>query len=348
MHHRSQVLSSLNRDLSHFGGDSTILHTITAILMVISYEYRVRDAYPGNACAATHMRGLQTIISQPNILASEYSVLHVTQVQRALFWQDIICSLATGAPRLLQFDNRGIFTRLREDETYRSYFTLPQGFIPHRHGWPVEVSAVFEDLNALCCIVDTMRQGTGASISLVNNANEDTLANPVPLMEDFDDEGYPLCNSQAELQIRLVDLLSGTRRDGSQGAEALIYRACLFAAYLCTYRLSEGVWGGYFAPEKCVTKILDCMTDFTRQISPWKLAPDITFWLLYMAGGLTKSQLHEEQAAVLVERYRCFYSVGYDRDWELVKMRLKKFIWCEHVMEQKMYNFWQECQSGFC
>ncbi|KAG4253862.1 hypothetical protein FPRO03_14209 [Fusarium proliferatum] len=344
MHHRSQVLQSLNRDLAHFGGDSTILHTITAILMLISYEYRVRDAYPGNACAATHMRGLQAIISQPNILASQYSVLHLTQVQRALFWQDIICSLATGAPRLLQFDNRGIFTRLREDEMYRNYFTLPQGFISHSHGWPAEVSAVFEDLSALCCIVDTMRQGTGASISLVDNANEDTLANQVPLMEDLDDEGYPLCNSQAELQIRVVDLLSTTVRLGSQSEEALIYRACLFAAYLCTYRLSEGVWGGYFAPEKCVTGILDCMTDFTGQMSPWKLAPDITFWLLYVAGGLTKSQLYKDQAAALVERYRCFYANGYDRDWELVEMRLKKFTWCEHVMKENMYIFWQACQ----
>ncbi|KAG4278257.1 hypothetical protein FPRO04_13950 [Fusarium proliferatum] len=344
MHHRSQVLQSLNRDLAHFGGDSTILHTITAILMLISYEYRVRDAYPGNACAATHMRGLQAIISQPNILASQYSVLHLTQVQRALFWQDIICSLATGAPRLLQFDNRGIFTRLRGDEMYRNYFTLPQGFISHSHGWPAEVSAVFEDLSALCCIVDTMRQGTGASISLVDNANEDTLANQVPLMEDLDDEGYPLCNSQAELQIRVVDLLSTTVRLGSQSEEALIYRACLFAAYLCTYRLSEGVWGGYFAPEKCVTGILDCMTDFTGQMSPWKLAPDITFWLLYVAGGLTKSQLYKDQAAALVERYRCFYANGYDRDWELVEMRLKKFTWCEHVMKENMYIFWQACQ----
>ncbi|CVL07879.1 uncharacterized protein FMAN_09742 [Fusarium mangiferae] len=344
MHHRSQVLQSLNRDLTHFGGDSTILHTITAILMLISYEYRVRDAYPVNACAATHMRGLQAIISQPNILASQYSVLHLTQVQRALFWQDIICSLATGAPRLLQFDNRGIFTRLREDETYRNYFTLPQGFVPHSHGWPAEVSAVFEDLGALCCIVDAMRQGTGASISLVDNGNDDTLANQVPLMEDLDDHGYPLCNTQAELQIRVVDLLSTTVRVGSQGEEALIYRACLFAAYLCTYRLSEGVWGGYFAPEKCVTGILDCMTDFARQMSPWKLASDITFSLLYMAGGLTKSQLHRDRAVELLGRYRCFYATGYDRDWELVEMRLKKFIWCEHVMKQKMYRFWQVCQ----
>ncbi|ENH65010.1 hypothetical protein FOC1_g10001578 [Fusarium oxysporum f. sp. cubense race 1] len=348
MHHRSQVLQSLNRDLSRFGGDSTILHTITAILMLISYEYRVRDTNPGPACAATHIHGLQTIISQRNILTSQHSVSHVTQVQRALFWQDIICSLATGAPRVLQFDNRGMFTRLREDETYRSYFALPQGFIPHTYGWPAAVPAVFEDLNALCCAVDTMRRGTRAPITFVNNGDKDISVTPMPLMEDLDDEGYPLCNSQANLQIRLVDLLSGTRRDGSQSEETLIYRACLFAAYLCTYRLSEGVWGGCFAPEKCVTEILDCMTDFTRQMSPWKLAPDISFWLLYMAGGLTKSQLHKDQAAALVERYQCFYSTGYGQDWELVEMRLKKFIWCEHVMKQKMYRFWQECQIGCC
>ncbi|KAF4498259.1 hypothetical protein FAGAP_5548 [Fusarium agapanthi] len=344
MHHRSQVLQSLNRDLSHFGGDSTILHTITAILMLISYEYRVRDTYPGHACAATHIHGLQTIISQHNILISEYSIVHATQVQRALLWQDIICSLATGALRLLQFDNRGISTRLREDETYRSYFVLLQGFIPHTHGWPAAVFAVFEDLNALCCVVDTMRRGVGASISFVDNVNKRTSINPMSLMEDLDDEGYPLCNSQANLQIRLVDLLSGTGRDGSQSEEDLVYRACLFAAYLCTYRLSEGVWGGYFASEKCVTGILDCMTDFTRKMSPWKHAPDITFWLLYMAGGLTKNDFHKEQAAALVERYRCFYSTGYGQDWELVEMGLKKFIWCEHVMKQRMDTFWQECQ----
>ncbi|KAF4443587.1 hypothetical protein FACUT_1224 [Fusarium acutatum] len=343
LHHRSQVLQSLNRDLSHFSGDSTILNTVTAILMVISYEYRVRDTYPGHACAAKHIHGLQTIISQLNTLTGRYSVQHVTQVQRALFWQDIMCSLATGAPRLLQFDNRGIFLRLREDETCRSYFTLPQGFIPHNHGWPAEASYVLEDLNALCRVVDTMRRETRGPIGFADNDNEDTSVTPMLLMEDLDDEGYPLCNSQANLQIRLVDLLSGTTRDGYQSEENLIYRACLFAAYLCTYRLSEGVWGGYFAPEKCVTEILDCMTKFVRQMSPWKLAPDVSFWLLHVAGGLTKDQRHKDRAVELVESYRCFYSTSYGQDWELAEMRLQEFIWCEHVMKQKMYRFWQEC-----
>ncbi|KAF5650715.1 hypothetical protein F52700_257 [Fusarium sp. NRRL 52700] len=346
MHHRSQVLQSLNRDLSHFGGDSTILHTMTAILMLISYEYRVRDKCPGYACAATHIHGLQTILDQGSMLASQYNAVHTTQVQRALFWQDIICSLATGAPRLLQFDNREMFTRLRDAEIYRGYFALPQGFTLHTHGWPAEASVIFEDLNALCCIVDITHRGKGAFFSFADNDIEDSSVIPMPLMEDLDDEGYPLCNSQANLQIRLVDFLSETRRDCSQSEEALIYRSCLFAAYLCTYRLSEGIWGGYFAPEKCVTEILHCMADLIRQISPWKLAPYISFWLLYIAGGLTKSQLHRERAITLMERYRCFYPTSYDQDWELVEARLKKFIWCEHVMKQNMFRFWQDCQFG--
>ncbi|KAG7412044.1 hypothetical protein Forpe1208_v009548 [Fusarium oxysporum f. sp. rapae] len=344
MHHRSQVLQSLNQDLSRFGGDSTLLHTITAILMLISYEYRVRDTYPRSDSAATHIHGLQSIISQPNILTSRHSVALVSLIQRALLWQDIICSLATGAPRLLQVDNRGIFTRLREDQMYRSYFFLPQGFLLYTYGWPASASTVFEDLNAFCGLVDTMRRRGRASISLVDNDYMGTSVSSMQLMENMDHEGYPLCNSQANLQIRLVDLLSGIRRDGPQSQEVLIYRACLFAAYLCTYRLSEGFWGGYFAPEKCVTEILNCMTDFARQMSPWKLAPEISLWLLYMAGGLTKVQYHKNQATVLVGRYRCFYSTGYDQDWELVEMRLKDYIWCEHMMKETLYRFWQQCQ----
>ncbi|KAJ0126354.1 hypothetical protein HZ326_30539 [Fusarium oxysporum f. sp. albedinis] len=342
MHHRSQVLQSLNQDFSRFGGDSTLLHTITAILMLISYEYRVRDTNPRSDSAATHIHGLQSIISQPNILTSRHSVALVSLIQRALLWQDIICSLATGAPRLLQVDNRGIFTRLREDQMYRSYFVLPQGFLLHTYGWPASASTVFEDLNALCGLVDTMRRRGRASISFVDNDYMGTSVSSMQLMENMDHEGYPLCNSQANLQIRLVDLLSGTRRDGPQSQDVLIYRACLFAAYLCTYRLSEGVWGGYFAPEKCVTEILNCMTDFARQMSPWKLTPDISLWLLYMAGGLTKVQYHKNQATVLVGRYRCFYSTGYDQDWELVEMRLKDYIWCEHMMKETLYRFWQQ------
>jgi hypothetical protein len=344
LHHRGQVLESLKLDLSHSHGGVPSLQTITAILMLISYEYRVQDSRSVADTAATHIRGLQRIMCQSDILASGYSLERIEQIQRALFWQDIIRSLATGTPRLLQLDNHDVFHHLRENWTYRSYFVLPRGFELHTHSWPSTSVAVLKDLNAMCKLVDRMHGQERTSVHFTDD-DPDTMAVPIPLMEDLDDEGYPLCNSQANLEIRVVDLLSQTTRTGLQRQEVLIYRACLFAAYLCTYRLSAGLWEGHFAPEKCVAEILKCMADFTRHMSPWKFAPDISFWLLYVAGGLTKSQLNRNQVAILVKRYRCFYSSGYNQDWEVVEMRLKRFIWCEQTMKSKFYHFWQECQD---
>ncbi|KAH6959315.1 hypothetical protein DER45DRAFT_257878 [Fusarium avenaceum] len=337
IYHHGQVLESLNLDLSHSDAGVPSLQTVTAILMLISYEYRVQDTLPVPTNAATHIHGLQSIINQRSISASEHNHARIKQIQRALFWQDIICSLATGTPRLLQLENHDFFTRLREDQTYRSYFALPQGFKVHADGWPATSSTVFEDLNAMCRLVDRI------------HGQERTLLHPdhdvvsIPLMEDLDDEGYPVYNSQANLEIRLVDLLSKTARSSTQKQEDLIYRACLFAAYLCTYRLSSGLWAGHFAPEICVTEILSCMTAFTRHMSPWNFAPAVSFWLLHVAGGLTKSQLHKDQAAVLVKRYRSFYSSGYSLDWEVVRLKLKEFIWCERAMAKSLNNFWQQC-----
>ncbi|KAM0245545.1 hypothetical protein ACHAP5_005352 [Fusarium lateritium] len=338
IYHRGQVLESLNLDLSHFDGVAPSLRTIKAILMLISYEYRVQDTIPIPTNAATHIRGLQSIINQRSISTSGYNHARIRQIQRALFWQDIICSLATGTPRLLQLDNHDVFTRLRENQMYRHYFVLPPGLKLHADKWPATSSTVFEDLNAMCRLVDRIH---GQERALPHSDHD--VAASIPLMEDLDDEGYPVYNSQANLEIRLVDLLSATSRSGSQKQEDLIYRACLFAAYLCTYRLSAGLWAGHFAPEICVTEILNCMEAFTRHMSPWNLAPAVSFWLLHVAGGLTKSHLNRVQAAVLVKRYRSFYSTGYSLDWEVAKLKLKEFVWCEHAMAQPLYNFWQQC-----
>ncbi|RFN51878.1 hypothetical protein FIE12Z_3839 [Fusarium flagelliforme] len=336
LYHRGKVLESLKLSL----GDKPSLQCITAILILISYEYRVRDTRPA---AATHIHGLQTLLHQFDVLASGHTSARMQKTQRALFWQDIMCSLATGTPRLLQFDVDDVFAHLRDDKNYRQYFTVPEGFKIHTDGWPATSVRVFSDLNALCCLVDTVHGQTrlpGRSADL----DGDDMIVSMPLMEDLDDEGYPLSNAQANLQIRFVDLLSETRTLPQQ-EQILIYRACLFAAYLCTYRLSSGIWEGYFAPEKCVAEILNCMDNFTRHMSPWKLAPDISFWLLHVAGGLTKSKLNRNRAVVLVQRYRCFYPSDYSQDWEIVEGKLKEFIWCEYAMKAKCYKFWQDCQD---
>ncbi|ESU13969.1 hypothetical protein FGSG_13186 [Fusarium graminearum PH-1] len=346
LHHRGQVLESLRSDLLHSRDGVPSLQIITAILMLISYEYRVQDTQSNPDTAAMHIRGLQRIMHHPDILASGYSPQRIQQIQRALSWQDIICSLATGTPRLLPLEGNDAFDRLRENKLYHSCFVLPEGLAPYTGSWPETSLAVFEDLNAMCQLVDRIH-GQNASSADLNDEDINTIPAPVPLMEDLDDEGYPLYNNQANLEIRLVDLLSQTKAD-SQNQDDLIYRACLFAAYLCTYRLSAGLWEGHFVPEKCVTEILKCIADFSRHVSPWKLAPDISFWLLHVAGGLTKSQLNKKQAALLMQRYRPFYSISYNLDWEVVEMKLRKFVWCEHTMKSNLYRFWQECQNAYC
>ncbi|CAG1983642.1 unnamed protein product [Fusarium graminearum] len=307
LHHRGQVLESLRSDLLHSRDGVPSLQIITAILMLISYEYRVQDTQSNPDTAAMHIRGLQRIMHHPDILASGYSPQRIQQIQRALSWQDIICSLATGTPRLLPLEGNDAFDRLRENKLYHSCFVLPEGLAPYTGSWPETSLAVFEDLNAMCQLVDRIH-GQNASSADLNDEDINTIPAPVPLMEDLDDEGYPLYNNQANLEIRLVDLLSQTKAD-SQNQDDLIYRACLFAAYLCTYRLSAGLWEGHFVPEKCVTEILKCIADFSRHVSPWKLAPDISFWLLHVAGGLTKSQLNKKQAALLMQS-RIFIDFG--------------------------------------
>ncbi|KAF4987781.1 hypothetical protein FGRMN_10157 [Fusarium graminum] len=340
VYHRGQLLRSLNSDLSHSNGNAPSLQTIIAILMLISYEYRVRDTHFPTT-VATHINGLQSMIHQWNSAASDNTKARINLIQRALFWQDITCSLATGTPRLLQFENPDVFASLREDPTYRSYFVLPSGFESYADRWPATSCIVFQDLHALCHLVAEMHEKT---LDDSDDGNLSTALASICLMERCDDEGYPLRNSQANLEIRLVDLLSEKSMCGTRKEEDLIYRACLFAAYLCTYRLSVGVWAGCFSPEMCTIKILDCVSRFMARISPWTVAPDISFWLLYVAGGLTKSQLNLDRAAQLVQRYRCFYPAGYDLDWEVVEMRLKKFVWCEKVMKGPFYAFWERCQ----
>ncbi|RGP69198.1 hypothetical protein FLONG3_7834 [Fusarium longipes] len=247
LHHRGQVLESLKSDLSRPLAGIPSLQIITAILLLIGYEYRVQDTQSRPNPAATHIRGLEQIIQQSNFLAGHKQV---RQIQRALFWQDIICSLANGTPRLLQLDNHDAFAQLREDQKSCQYFVLPQGFEIHSQSWPPASIAVLKDLNALCQHVESIN-GQEKTSRAVFDEDMDAMIAPIKLMEDLDDEGYPLGNSQANLEIRLVDLLSQTTRTNLDNHENLIYRACLFAAYLCTYRLSTGIWAGHFVPEKC-------------------------------------------------------------------------------------------------
>jgi len=71
---------------------------IAAFLILIGCEYRIQDA-PFDDITA-HIYGLQVLMRSLSPQKSQF----VNQMQRTLFWQDLICSLVTGAPRVLHLE----------------------------------------------------------------------------------------------------------------------------------------------------------------------------------------------------------------------------------------------------
>lgn len=295
--------------------------TVTAMLILIGYEYRVQGADP--ASVAAHIRGVQASMKTWD---AQYLPL-VIKVQRALFWQDLISCLVIGTPRLLSHKDYDGFQSLR-DIGHLDLCVVPSGFLPVIHLWPSEFAVVLEDLNALCCFVDVRYRTEPTPTKMFGG---------VLLMAELDDEGYPVDNSQANLESRLVDLLSESRR--VPAFVDPIYEACIFAAYLCTYKLSTGVWEGCFVPEVCVSQILQRITVSDPR---WKLAPGLLLWLLFVSGGLTEKRDIRTQVAVLVKSVYGDLLKGLPCDWRLLQDLFKNFIWSTCSIEGKVFRVWKE------
>lgn len=77
------------------------MSTPTAILLVIGYECRIEGA--SRESIVMHTRGVQTMKK----FCKKSDVALVDDVQRALFWQDLISCLVARTDRLLSHDNFG-------------------------------------------------------------------------------------------------------------------------------------------------------------------------------------------------------------------------------------------------
>lgn len=321
---RGQVLKSLSTTVEDSEWKPAA-PTIMAILILIGYEYRVQDA--ASSIAAIHIHGLLAMMRR---LETENHP-NAGQMQRALFWQDLMSSLATGAPRIFHPENHRGFTSLR-DMGRLELCVLPPGFQSVSKFWPREFTIVLEDLHALCRFVDIKcKVGREPSQEPFN----------LPLMAELDDEGYPVYNSQADLESRLVDLLSESRR--VPVLTDPIYQACIFAAYLCTYKLSTGIWEGHFAAEKCVSGILNCLFNSAGDLR-WRLLPKLLLWLLFTSGGLTEDEASRDQATLLLQRFRYSQPLKPNRNWSSLKTELENFVWCEFAMERKFRDLWNHYQ----
>jgi hypothetical protein len=295
--YRGELLNGLSKGMQKPGWAPQV-STITAMLMLIGYEYRIDG---GDAeSIAIHVRGVQAMM---RVLQAE-RVAVAEQVQRALFWQDLLSCLVLGTPRLLSHNDYRDFRnphRVRDlDNT-----TLLSGFREHLELWPSDFTIVLQDLTFLCDILD-------------NCLPCRTVA-----------ESFPIDNSQANLESRLVNLLYESRL----GSSDAVYEACIFAAYLCTYKLSSGIWGGCFVPELCADQILRHIMDVLSE-------PALLLWLLLVVGGLTEREDIRLRVTDLVNSVFSKDLEHLHKDWLSTKALMRRFIWSERTMESKLFRFW--------
>lgn len=310
--HLCDLLSILRLDTRASGWKPKV-STLTAMLLLVGYECRIDDddEDANSSVITTHMDGLQTMMR----LCIEHGIVLNKEIQRALFWQDVISCLLAGSPRFLSHTDFESFRVARYTRFHREP-NIPPGFLPHVAPWPEGFSAVVQDLNTLCELIDIDCDDERESLGI-----------------------FPINDDQANLESRIVDLLSDLRM-GLPDCDP-VYEACIFALYLCTYKLSTSIWGSCYIPEKCVDQILRCIGEAAHSVHS-AATSELIFWLLIVCGGLSERRHVRAQIEGLMYNGLHSYFGDFMRDWQASKKILKRYIWSTYAMESKLTSFWGE------
>jgi hypothetical protein len=306
--HRGELLSGIRTNIDGLKGAPQV-STLTAMLLLIGYEYRI-DGANGKTIAA-HISGVQTMMK----ICKARKVALIDEVQRALFWQDLLSCLMAGTPRFLSHKD------FQEFEIPRGVNLLEQLVVPPGFNWSIsewseDFAYVLQDLNSLCWRVDSQCSSDKGPLDV-----------------------FPIDNDQANLESRLVDLLSECR--SLPDVTDPWYEASILGAYVCTYKLSTGIWMGCYIPEVCINQMLHLITRSPRGLQ-WKPAPNLLLWLLFVSGGMTDRANLREQIAQLIHEMFLHPSADPSQEWDKLRQTLRTFIWCEHTMEQKILKFYNE------
>lgn len=309
--HRGELLSGIRINIKGLNGVPKV-STITAMLLLIGYEYRIDGANCKTISA--HIKGVQTMMK----MCKAQNVALVDEVQRALFWQDLLSCLMAGTPRFLSHMDFQDFQSPRAiDRSHR--WEVPLGLRCVIKQWPSPFKIILQDLNALCWLVDSQYGDDKQPLDLLH-----------------------IDNNQANLESRLVDLLSGCRTSPTPIDPR--YQACILGAYICTYKLSTGIWLGCCIPELCIIQILQIVTPVPPLLY-WEIIPDLLKWLLFVSGGMTDRKELRSQIAQLIIKVIRDPQGDLDQNWAALKETLRGFIWCQRTMERRVFSFWKEVYS---
>ncbi|KAH7074895.1 hypothetical protein BKA63DRAFT_324427 [Paraphoma chrysanthemicola] len=308
LQHRGEILNGIRVNIKGLKGAPQV-STLTAMLLLIGYEYRVDGA--DCKTISMHIQGVQTMMK----LCKERNVALIDEVQRALFWQDLLSCLMAGTPRFLSHRDFSDFKNpIGIDQSQR--WQVPKGLQTSMMYWPPECAIVLQDLNALCWVVDSQC-----------NPDQEVL------------ETFPIDNNQANLESRLMDLLRESRNNPA-GPDPW-YEACILGVYICTYKLSTGIWMGCYIPEICIAQVFQVIAKIPRG-AQYEPAPALLQWVLFVCGGMTDRKNIRQQVATLIRERFPDPTQDPEQEWETLRTTLKSFIWCERTMEKRIFIFWNE------
>lgn len=246
-------------------------------------------------------------------ICKERNVVLVERVQKALFWQDLLSCLMSGTGRVMRHGDFVDF-RIKRRSDWEGKYVVPPGLATVCQGWADEFVVVLEDLNALCARID-------------EECVQDTT--PVDIL--------PIENYQASLESRVVDCISDFRKSGIP--DDPLQEACMYATYMCIYKLSLGVWEGCYIPEVCVSQIFRCVT-LLVQDSRINQCRGICLWLLCFAGMMTTRKEARQRVCELIHTIMDPDTGIKTNDWTTARYVMRQFIWCNYAFEQPVRDFW--------
>jgi hypothetical protein len=283
--------------------------TLTAMLMLIGFEYRV-DGLAAKNSITMHIKAADEVLRIGNGVDSFLN----SAIRRALFWQDLHSSIMVGTSRLLSHEQ---FPELcwSVDSDRLSHYVIPPGFYGVMSRFPPAFAVVLEDLNALCSLIDE-RCGNGTS----------------SIYELRVDDG------QAWIESRLADLFTAHRESGSQDP---VYEACIFAVFLCTYKLSTVIWEGCYISEWLASQVIRSLSRIPDAMLSG-VSPEFLLWLLCVSGALGQRKTTRLQCSMLIQKKYRNQLEGLHSDWSSMRRLLKQYTWSDFVLEQEFRPFWEE------
>jgi hypothetical protein len=232
--------------------------------------------------------------------------------------QDLYGSLLVGTSRILSHEQFPEWCWKQIAHT--PFHVVPKGFQQLQYRLPATFLDVLADLNAVCGLIDDERMNGRSALYELK----------------IDD-------AQAWIESRLTNLIAEWRHVGIGDP---LYEASLLITFYCTYNLSTAIWEGCYVTHWCSRKALRILSNTTN----WNVcsgSPELLLWLLFAIGALAKKRETRLQASLLIlSTYRESLRELHE-DWFCLKDILKKFIWSEHTMESKYYEFWTEIQAGW-